>query len=600
MNENFPVGSDDGSDLRIKKKKEREHQIRGRVMKAVLILTAAVLAFVLYARLAPNRHRISAQEYYSFMVQREGGPEELAEDELAVVLFDHVDARPACLVDGVLYLPYELVRQSLNSRFFLDGENGMVLFTTAYETYEIPAGSRTYTIDGVEQTYEHVIFLSDERGQYLSAAFVLGFTDALLWEVSAQEAQEARHIRIDYDRGTAVSAVLKKDTALRFSGSRKARIVTDGAKGEPVYVLEEFGKWTRVVTEDGYIGYVPSGRLSQTEESPYAGTGNAQEYPDLVSGEKINLIWHQIGVPESNDYLKQDTADMTGVNVISPTWFSLSDNEGNFISYATKTYVRQAHAMGLQVWGLVSNFSADMSTTQMLSHTSARRHLVEGLIEEAEKCGMDGINVDLELIAEEAGYAYVQLIRELSIACRKEGLVLSVDVPVPMSFNQYYDRKELGTVADYVIIMGYDEHYVGSDAGSVASLPFEENGIIETLREVPARKIISGVPFYTRLWFSQTDGDGNESVWSDLLGMNSATATLETYGVQAQWDDSVGQYYAEWTLDDGILCRIWMEEEESITLKAGLVKTYELGGIAEWALGSERSSIWGIISEEIE
>ena len=154
-------------------------------------------------------------------------------------------------------------------------------------------------------------------------------------------------------------------------------------------------------------------------------------------------------------------------------------------------------------------------------------------------------------------------------------------------------------MADYVIVMGYDEHYYGSDAGSVASLSFEENGITETLKEVPAEKIVSGVPFYTRIWYIGTDEEGNPRTWSEELGMRAVYNTLESYGVTPQWDEDAQQYLASWTLDDGIECKIWMEEETSLALKAALVKTYDLGGIAEWVLGKQLDEMWDVISGNI-
>ncbi len=91
--------------------------------------------------------------------------------------------------------------------------------------------------------------------------------------------------------------------------------------------------------------------------------------------------------------------------------------------------------------------------------------------------GLDGINLDFESITEEQAPHYIQFVRELSIACRNQGIVFSIDDPVP-TYSKHYDRTEQGIVADYVIIMGYDEHYAGStDAGSVSSLGFVKAGI---------------------------------------------------------------------------------------------------------------------------
>mgnify|MGYP000470729754 CR=1 FL=1 len=134
----------------------------------------------------------------------------------------------------------------------------------------------------------------------------------------------------------------------------------------------------------------------------------------------------------------------------------------------------------------------------MLSYTSRRETLITQLIAEALRVGVDGINVDFEKISDKCGEHYIEFIRELSVKCRQNGLVLSVDNYVPKSFNTQYDRKEQGIVADYVVIMGYDEYYAGSpEAGPVSSYNYVKEGITETLKEVPAEKVISGIPFFT-------------------------------------------------------------------------------------------------------
>ncbi|MDE6320318.1 MAG: chitinase, partial [Lachnospiraceae bacterium] len=191
-----------------------------------------------------------------------------------------------------------------------------------------------------------------------------------------------------------------------------------------------------------------------------------------------------------------------GLNVISPTWFTLTGNEGEFSSFAAASYVQRAHEMGLEVWGLVGNVeSVDVDMYELLSRSSSRWKLITNLVAAAQEYDLDGINIDFENLSLDAGEPFIQFIRELSIPCRKYGIVLSVDNYVPMNHTDHYDRAEQGVVADYVIIMGYDEHYNGSkEAGSVASINFVENGIKNTVADVPAKKVINALPFYTRLW----------------------------------------------------------------------------------------------------
>lgn len=568
------------------KKKKGIGKKAGPVIIALLLIMAAAGVFVIQ-RYMPTKERMAKEAYFG----------ELSEAEVAVVLQDELAEQRGILENGALYLNYEMVRDELNSRFYWDEGNQQMLFTTALETYEIPLNSAEYSMDHVVQQYDKPILIQKENGLYFSIDFLALYTNL---EYNLVEDETSRHVLIRYEWGMQKTANVKKDGAVRYLGGVKSQILTKVHKGDTVQVLEELENWIKVVTPDGYIGYIQRKCLEDIRETEVTREFEEQQYSSLLKEEKVQLVWHQIDNWDANAYLQDAIADMTGVNVISPTWFSVADNEGNINSLASEEYVRQAHEAGLEIWGLVSNFSADVDTTTLLASTQARRKMVDYLVNEALRLGIEGINLDFEYIREECGYSYVQFVRELSIACRKNQLVFSIDVPVPMDFNQHFNRKELGTVADYIIIMGYDEHYVGSEAaGSVASIGFEENGIIGTLEDVPAEKIICGVPFYTRIWYTVTNADGTTSVSSEAIGMDTVDKTLETYGVTPVWDEEAAQYYAGWTKEDGVLCEIWIENEESLAKKARLVSQYDLGGIAAWVLGFERASIWEVLSNNI-
>ncbi len=565
-------------------KKSRNRKNAGPVIAALVLIVAASVVF-LVQKYMPSGKMMDLTEYFG----------SLAENEVAVVLQDELADQRAILDDGELYLNYEMVRDDLNSRFYWDEENQQILFTTALETYEIPLDSAEYTVDGKKQQYDHKIIIQNQGAMYMAIDFVQLYTN-LDYTLDT----ETSHVLIRYRWGTQTTASVKKSAAVRYQGGIKSPILTKLEAGDTVTVLEQLDDWDRVVTADGYIGYIRTKRLEDVQETEVIRDFQEEEYTSVRKDGLVNLVWHNIGNMDSNIFLTQDTADMTGVNVISPTWFSLSDNEGNITSLASKDYVKTAHAAGLDIWGLVDNFSADVDTTVLLASTDARRKLIDNLVTQATDLGIEGINLDFEYLQEEDGYSYVQFVRELSVACRKNQLVFSIDVPVPMDFNSFFNRKELGTVADYLIIMGYDEHYAGSDAGSVASLNFEESGIQNTLAQgVPAEKIISGVPFYTRIWYTTDDGTGNNVVSSEILGMTAVENTLESYSVTPVWNDHTQQDYAEWTVDDGTLCQIWIENEASLEKKAQLVPQYSLGGIAEWALGSEKDSVWSVLSDTI-
>ena len=358
--------------------------------------------------------------------------------------------------------------------------------------------------------------------------------------------------------------------------------------------MEELENWDQVATWDGYIGYIEKSSVSDIQNLNMDREAVGESYTYLTMDQPVNLVWHQVMSTDANAGLSEAIQNMTGVNVISPTWFYVTDNNGNIINNATADYVSLAHEKGLKVWGLVDNFTQDISTYEVLSRTSSRQNLVSQLVNAAVGAGIDGINVDFEQLSEDVGVHFLEFLRELSIECHKNNLVLSVDNPVPEDFTSHYDRAEQGKVVDYVIIMGYDEHYVGSEeAGSVASLPWVEKGIQDTIAEVPAQRVINAVPFYTRLWKTEAG-----SLSSEAIGMDTAQEVVNTNNAQVYWDSDVSQNYGSFE-KDGCTYQIWIEDSQSIAAKVQLVQKYNLAGVAAWKLGFENSSIWQVITDNL-
>ena len=589
-----------------------------KVLAALFLALLLFGAGVLIIRNTPTNRRMSDETYFGQMQQ----------DEAAVILGDQLVNERAIVKDGALYLPYNIVRDTLNGRFYWDEGTTRMLFTTATQEFEIPVNASSYSvIDGVrttdpvsEGTYDREIILrpDDNRitgservtqdaqessggnttGLYVSADFLQKYTQVeYTWKKGNKD---GGHVLIRYKWGEQLTAKSVKEAAVRYRGGIKSPILTTLAKGDRVFVLDQLSHWMKVLTKDGYIGYVKSGRMAEPATENVTTDIPAQEYPSIAMDGKVTLVWHQISSKDGNDTLSDMTAKMTGVNVISPTWFSLTDNEGNITSIGTKKYVKSAHSMGLQVWGLVSDFSSEMDTSAVLASTAARRNAIDALVDDALKLGLDGINLDFEYMDAADALAYVQFVRELSIECRLNKLVLSVDIKPPYDFNYWMNRKELATVADYLINMGYDEHYAGSDAGSVASLSYEQRAIEESLNQgVPAHKLISAIPFYTRIWYTSGGEDGSQTTTSEVLSMAGVQKTLESWSVTPSFDDATFQHYADWTTTDGVRCQIWIEDADSIAAKVRLVPQYDLAGTAAWVLGFESSDIWNVITENV-
>ncbi len=511
------------------------------------------------------------------------------ENDVAIVLQNEIIEERARLFDGVYYLDLHTVHKYFNDRFYEDKGEGLLLYTLPDDIVRTVTGSsEVITKDGTEAlAYQPARYEGDTL--YLAIDYVKRYTN-----FSYEGFTEPNRLQIYSSWEERQTAEVKKDTAVRVLGGVKSEILEDVAAGDKVILLEQMETWSKVKTADSVIGYIENKRLEEPRaELPIPVTDYQEpEYTSLTRDHKINLGWHVVAGVAGNDTLDAVTANTKGLNVISPTWFKLSDNEGNFTSFASQSYVDKAHGMGLEVWGLVENieYKDSIDMYAILSSTTTRAKLIDGLVNTALTYGLDGINVDFEQISMDCGEHYIEFIRELSIPCRANGIVLSVDNYVPTGYTDHYDRQEQGVVADYVIIMGYDEHYAGSpEAGSVASINFVEEGIEKTVSQVPAGKVINAVPFYTRIWETK---DG--TLDSQAVGMEMAEEYVNAHNIQTEWDDETCQNYGEYS-DGGSLYQIWLEDAASLEVKLNIMEKYQIGGVACWRLGFEKPEIWDII-----
>ena len=536
---------------------------------AVLVILVAILGIVTHVvmKYIPSSEKMDLNEYYG----------EMADGEIALVIgTEKMEERG--LVDGDrVYLPLDVVNTYLNQRYYWDSANQQILYATPSELTSASASSEA----------GDKVWVKDDK-VYLNLTYVQEFTD-----LDAYITKDPYRIAIQYKFKNVKTVTVKKNTSIRYRGGIKSAILTSVKKGTKLRLIEEMENWDQVATDDGYIGYIDKKKVGEAEKTKFERSFNREQYSYLTMDSKINMVWHQVTSTDANAYFADATANMTGVNVISPTWFYLTDTSGNIASIASADYVSQAHEKGLQVWGLIDNFTQEVSTTETLSSTAARQNIISQLIQAAQDVGMDGINVDFESLSEDVGTHFLEFLRELSIECHKNNLVLSVDNPVPEDFTSHYDRAEQGRVVDYVIIMGYDEHYVGSEAGSVASLPWVEQGIQDTLDEVPAERVINAIPFYTRLW--RTTG-GN--VTSEAIGMDQAQQTIADNNVETYWDKTTSQNYGKYDIDNSTY-QIWLEDAQSVAEKVKLVSKYDLAGVSAWKLGFENNVIWQVISDNL-
>lgn len=514
--------------------------------------------------------------------------------EAAIVLQDEIVEEKARISDGICYLDIATIHKYLNDRFYVDGGEGLLLYTLPEDIVRNSIGSSVKeTAQGSEELgYTAAIWEGDTL--YVALDYIKQYTN-----FSYQLFTDPYRIQLTTEWPSYEVASISKNTQVRVKGGVKSEILTDVQKGDQVSVLEQMETWSKVKTADSVIGYVENKRLTGIRsEQPIPVTDYQEpEYTSLTRDHKINLGWHVVASAGGNDTFNSVTANAGNLNVISPTWFKLCDNEGGYTSFASADYVQKAHDRGLEVWALIENieYKDSISMYEILSSTTTRQKLIDSLMNDLITYGIDGINVDFEQLSMDCGEHFVEFIRELSVACRKNGKVLSVDNYVPRDFNDYYDRKEQGIVADYVIVMGYDEHYAGSkEAGSVASIDYVEDGIAQTVKEVPAEKVINAIPFYTRIW--ETTGDG---ISSQAVDMVTAEQFISNHGITAEWDETTCQNYGEYTSGDSRY-QVWLEDADSIKVKLNVMENHGIGGVAEWRLGFEKPEIWDVIGEYLD
>ncbi len=549
------------------------------VLILIVLVGAAGVGSFLINRYKPGTEYMAGNEYFNLT----------DENSVALIQNGELLEEQAVLIGGEPYAAYTYVESQLNSCFYWDEETKGILLTTSGGVQTLlPGDAAVAKTPGGQPAVQQ----ESDGKVYISLDVVKEYTDL---DYAYYSDPNRVVIRNEWDG--VEQATVQSDTAqVRQKGGIKSLILADVQKGDTLLYLENLDNWCKVMTADGYTGYIRTEDISEPEAIE-ARTAKKDSYERITRNHKINLVWHQSTSTESNDAMAEMTAEMTGVNVISPTWFSVTDETGTISSLASADYVKLAHEAGREVWGLIDNFNEAFDETTDLAYASVRSRIIEQLLAEAASCGMDGINVDFENLKEAGIPHYLQFLRELTSAAHAQNLVVSVDTPVPQAYTMYYQRGEQARFVDYMIVMAYDEHFAGSEeAGSVSSLPFVQQAVEEMTRVMPADQVICGIPFYTRVW---TEKFGQSAITSEVLGMDGAKNYAKENQMTETWDASLGQNVATVETSDARYT-IWMEDEQSMEEKLKVIQSADLAGVAEWKLGFECADVWSLISEYIE
>lgn len=553
---------------------------------AVVVVVLAIVVSYIIEKNTPSKEVKALSEYY-----------QVPEGEAMVIMDDIVYEKNAKLIDGVLYMDFETITSKFNKRFYWDSIENVLMYTTPTEIIKAEVGTKEYLVNKNKVTADYPIVKTVGTEVFVALPFVAEYSDM---RYEAYENPDLVVIQCEW--GDYLFADVENATQVRTEASIKSPILKELSKGDRVLLINNGGNQEKgfltVMTKEGIRGYVRKKSLSNSYYDKVTSTFEAPVYTNITKDYKINLTWHQVTNQEANKKLGEALDSTKGVTTISPTWYRINSVEGTLSSLASESYVEKAHSMGLEVWALVDNFDPNVDTFEVLSKTSSRERLINELIAEAIKFNLDGINIDFENLTVETGPHYIQFLRELSVKCRSNQIVLSSDTYVPASYSKFYDRQEQGAILDYVVIMAYDEHHSKSEeAGSVASIGFLQKAIDDMLLQVPKEKLIMGIPFYSRLWKEYTEL-GNPVLASEAVSMISAEKTLEANNATKSWDESTGQYYAEYE-KEGAKYKIWLEEEESIEAKMKLIFEADLAGVASWRLGFEKPSVWNVIQKYV-
>ena len=552
----------------------------------LLLVMGGVFFKVYYDHYMYTDERADLNEYYGVQ----------DEDDFPIIYENLVSEMHARRFDGECYMDLETARSLLNNRFYYGTQDDTLIYCLPEEMYVARAGEKKWESDvnGVtEEDYAPVI--KDGETVYVALPYLRKFTN---FYYGVYEGPNRVVLRNEW--GTEKMATVRGSTNMRTLGGVKAPIIAAVEEGTDVLILDPLDDWTRIETADGYYGYVENKYLSETREQKMEPVTDVPEYvPQYRSlGKRICIAWNMIYFAESNKEIDGMLVGTKGINVLAPTWFTLESEDGDINVKASKSYVKMAHDKGMQVWGVLDNFQNDdlFVYTRFLNSLEGRQKVIRTLIEEAQNFDLDGINVDIEGLAEPTDvYDFIEFVREICIACRRAGLYISVNNYVPYNYNDHYDLEEQASFADYVIIMGYDEHTVGSqEAGSVASIGYVEYGIQEALKDVPAERLINGIPFYTIGW--ATEGG---TVSGRTLDMAEAKVFMKDHDMKKEWNSTAGQNYAE-KESGSKLYQIWLEDKKSISTKLDLMKENGLAGVAVWRLGLETNDVWDVIDDYVE
>lgn len=493
--------------------------------------------------------------------------------------------------DREIYMDVDTLQAYLDPHFFWDEDEKTAVITTADRVVHMYSEKLTAEIN-LEPVDLQFPLMEDDGRLYLPLLFLYDF-----YNLTVDYIEETDTVVIDRVEETAYLATVSGSQPVRLRsgpGIRYPYLAVLEPEAELRLEQEEPG-WCLVRTTDGLTGYLQQRRLSIAGAYPHPQNAGSTEKPaDRVQLEHPLVVTWEFTYPNPD---VNTIGEMPSLHVLSPTWFHVQDAGGNIRNLADPRYVHWAREHGYQVWGLVTNSFSPAITASVLSSSALRKKVIDQLLIYARLYELDGINLDFENFHYSYRDHYTQFVRELAPLCAAEGLTLSVDVTM-ISGNHYYslgyDRKALAEAVDYVILMAYDQHWENCPTpGPVAAPPWVERGLKQVLEEVPAEKLILGVPFYTRVWAIDNIAGGDYPAGSRSFSMQWGKQILDEKSYEKEWDSKSAQYMVEYK-DGDLLYRFWLEDGATMRQRLELVNRYQLAGVAGWRRGLESPDTWDL------
>jgi spore germination protein YaaH len=503
------------------------------------------------------------------------------------ILFNGVQHGNAIIEGNTLFVPLTFLEKQIDSTIMYDEKSKSVIITTQDKVVQMPTDSLTYFVNQqpVELQLSPIIFKNEDI--FVAVDTILPFYSIQYKQLTESEAIWIQKDGQEFVNGTITGKKVNKEKLrLRTEPTWQSPYLAEMANNEAVSIEGEKGEFFLVRKANGISGYIKKDNVYKKDKVKIKISREVQTYNVVKINGPIQLTWEAVYTknPDSSKI-----PDMLGVNVVSPTWFSLASNDGGIKNLASLDYSKWAQARGYQVWGVFSNSFDPVLTHEALKDFATRETIIRQLLHFSQMYQLQGINFDIENVNQVDGPLVTQFIREATPYLHEAGLVVSMDITFSAGDNNnwssFYERRKLAQVVDYLIVMAYDEHTgAASGAGSVASLPWVEKNLENLLTEVPNDRLILGVPLYARLWKEQTNSDSTKEVTAKALAMDKVKVWLTENGLQPTYDVESGQNYAEFqAVDENATYKIWIEDELSLKKRADLAKKYHLAGIGTWS-----------------